>query len=141
MSLIEYAKSFIGTRYQWGGNGGGAFDCSGFVQEILASHGFDPSGDQTAQQLYDQLCGMGYVQQIITNSVLFFGKSKTNISHVAFHIGNSRMIEAGGGGSRTTDSQDAIDSGAMVRIRPILSRSDLVAGIYIPEKGIYYGEN
>ncbi len=137
MNLIEYAKQFIGTRYQWGGNGGGAFDCSGFVQEILASQGFDPSGDQTAQQLYEKLTAMGFREQLITNSVLFFGKSKSRITHCAFHIGNSRMIEAGGGGSRTTDAQDAIDSGAMVRVRPILTRSDLLCGIVIPEKEIY----
>lgn len=139
MKLIDYAKSFIGTRYKWGANGGGAFDCSGFVQEILASQGFDPDGDQTAQQLYDKLGAMGYKNQILTNSVLFFGESSRKITHCAFHIGNSLMIEAAGGGSNTDSESDSIRDAGMVRIRPILSRMDLIGGIYIPEKGIYSG--
>ena len=51
--MLNYAKSFIGTPYVWGANGGGAFDCSGYVQEVLSCIGLDPKGDQTAQKLYD----------------------------------------------------------------------------------------
>ena len=140
MNLIDYAKSFIGTRYQWGANGGGAFDCSGFVQEVLASQGYDPIGDQTALDLYRHFKNndLGNGSGIHKNSLLFFGGSVDRITHVAMAIGNSLMIEAGGGGPRTETEDDAIRDNAMVRVRPILSRSDLVAAIKIKDNKIYH---
>jgi cell wall-associated NlpC family hydrolase len=51
--LIQYAMSFIGVPYRWGGsNPITGFDCSGLVQEILKSVYMDPPGDQTAEALY-----------------------------------------------------------------------------------------
>lgn len=133
MGLIEYAKSFIGVRYQWGGNGGGAFDCSGFVQEVLSCEGLDPGGDQTAQQLYNYFTTVkGYGSAIQKRSLLFFGGGRKNITHCAIAIGHSQMIEAAGGGRDVLTEADAIRANAMVRIRPILSRSDLVAAVVIP---------
>ena len=41
------------------------------------------------------------------------------------------MIEAGGGGSRVTDLENAIKYNAFVRVRPIARRSDLVAVIEV----------
>ncbi|MBI5539330.1 MAG: C40 family peptidase [Bacteroidia bacterium] len=34
-SLVNYAKSFLGTPYKWGGSSAGGFDCSGFVSFIF----------------------------------------------------------------------------------------------------------
>ena len=66
--------------------------------------------------------------------ILFFGKSKHNISHVAmvFDRRHNLMIEAGGGDSRTVNINMAHAQGAMVRIRPISSRKDLVS-VIMPE--------
>ena len=44
-SLVNYAKSFLGTPYKWGGISSSGFDCSGFVSfvfrhfEITTPHG------------------------------------------------------------------------------------------------------
>lgn len=117
--MIEYAKSFIGTKYKWGGESADeGFDCSGFVQEVLRSEGIDPPGDQTAQDLFDimkdhkSVIGSG----ISENSLLFFGGAR--ITHVAIAINGWQMIEAGGEGRTPTNL-------GMVRIRPIKSRKDL----------------
>jgi peptidoglycan DL-endopeptidase CwlO len=129
---IEYAKSFIGKPYIWGGDGSGkkgGFDCSGFVLEVLWSVGAYIGGDTTAQNL------LNYARKSWTKSasnekggIAFFGKSASAITHVTFCIGNNLMIEAGGGGS---DCKTAETSTGFVRMRPITNRKDLVA-VYLP---------
>ena len=51
-SLVDSAKSFIGTPYVWGGESmtEGGMDCSGFVYNALKSAGYDV-GRTTAQGL------------------------------------------------------------------------------------------
>lgn len=128
--VLNYSTMFIGLPYIWGGSHPSqGYDCSGLVQEILASVGFDPIGDQTAQTLYNSLLNscilLGKVPQ--AGAILFFGSSLNEITHVAFAIDDRHMIEAGGGGSTSKTVKDAIGQGAFVRVRPIASRKDLVA--------------
>ena len=135
LNLINYAMLFIGTPYGWGKDGGGQFDCSGFIQEVLSSEGIDPRGDQTAQTLHDILKNefkqYDFVKfdpnPIKIGSILFFGSSKGKIWHVAMAIDSKRMIEAGGGTSKTLSKEDAANHGAMVRIRQIANRRDLIS--------------
>jgi cell wall-associated NlpC family hydrolase len=126
--LKEYALSFVGIRYTWGGSHPEqGYDCSGFVQELLKSAGLDPPGDQTAQALFNHFekNATWNVRQI--GSLAFFGASVSSISHVAMLLDPYRMIEAGGGGSKTLTPADAIRDNAFVRVRLVASRKDLVA--------------
>lgn len=128
--LIQYALSFVGQPYRWGGDDAiDGFDCSGLVQEILASVGLDPKGDQTAQNLYNELEKNSTHGVMEAGALVFFGESVTKITHVGFCIDQWRMIEAGGGGSRTLSRADAAAQNAFVRIRPVANRKDLVAAI------------
>jgi cell wall-associated NlpC family hydrolase len=128
--ILAYSKSFVGLPYIWGGqHPSQGYDCSGLVQELLASVGFDPPGDQTAKTLYftlsaNQSCD---ASEPVAGSLLFFGTHLETISHVAFAIDDSHMIEAGGGGRNTIDVKSAIARQAFVRVRPISSRKDLIA--------------
>lgn len=133
MTLSEYAQKFIGRPYIWGGDGSGkcagGFDCSGLVLECLQAFGMLPSGDKTAQGIFDKLNeSWHYVspEKEKPDDVLFFGKDTAHITHVAIAIGNGLMIEAGGGGSKCTSPAT---STGMVRVRPIASRKDLVAAL------------
>lgn len=38
--LVDYAKSFLGTRYVWGGASPSGFDCSGFTMYVYAHFGY-----------------------------------------------------------------------------------------------------
>ena len=127
-SAIEYAKSFIGVPYKWGGETPMAgYDCSGFVQEILSSVGLDPVGDQTAQALADYYVSFGkVVEKPKAGCLVFFGQARIKITHVGFMINNFQMIEAGGGGRQVVDKQSAIDHRAFIRVRPYTYRSDLI---------------
>jgi cell wall-associated NlpC family hydrolase len=128
LTLRDYALSFVGTPYIWAGEHPAlGYDCSGFVQEILASVGLDPPGDQTAQKLYDHFERHGQINRLTLGSLLFFGKSVRKVSHVAFAIDQRRMVEAGGGGSAVRTVQDAIKHKAMIRVRPQNNRKDLVS--------------
>lgn len=140
-TLIETAKRYINIPYKWGGDDPMAgFDCSGLAQEILATVGQDPPGDQTAQNLYDHFAGISDVwdgnrafsPDEITGALAFYGESTSKITHVGFCIDSLRMIEAGSGGRNIQTVGDAIKYNAYVRIRPIHRRKDLVAVIRPP---------
>lgn len=126
--LKEYALSFVGIPYRWGGSHPSeGYDCSGFIQELLASAGIDPPGDQTAQGLFNHFEKNATWNARSLGSLAFFGASVSSISHVAMLLDPYRMIEAGGGGSKTLTPADAVQDNAFVRIRLVDSRKDLVA--------------
>ena len=129
-TLIQYAHSFLGKPYIWGGDDPIlGFDCSGLVQELLASVGMDPPGDQTAHNLYMHFINEPHTSKAKAGSLAFFGP-RPKVTHVGFMIDKWRMVEAGGGGSRTKTVADAAAQNAYIRIRPIHRRTDLIAIIH-----------
>jgi hypothetical protein len=126
--IILYAMTFLGTPYNWGGDGSKklpGYDCSGFAQEVLGAFGADPKGDQSADALYRYFKkNKDSRHSIEKGSLLFFG-TRWKIVHVAIAIDSVNMIEAGGGGFRTRNRN------AEVRIRPIKGRKDFVESIAV----------
>lgn len=134
--MVNYAYQFIKTPYIWGGAYPTGYDCSGFIQEILASVGWDLPGDQTAQALFDAY-KTKWPLKIDKGSLLFFGKDHQSISHVSLAIDEEHMIESGGGNSKTTSIDVAKKQNAFIRIRPIANRSDLILGLYPSKEYLY----
>lgn len=127
--LCDYALQFVGTPYKYSGNNPvDGLDCSGLVCELLRSIGMiGAHEDLSAQQLYERLKKQDPVINLRTfGAIAFFGKSLTEITHVAFVLGGGRLIEAGGGDRLTLTRDDAAKKNAFVRIRPIEFRSDLL---------------
>jgi len=119
-----------GIPYKWGGsNPLQGFDCSGLVQEILASIGQDPPGDQTAQSLFDHFNKNGSRDILGLGALAFYGSSIKAIEHVMFMLDDSCAIGANGGTSKVNTFQDALETNAWIKIRPINYRKDLVAVI------------
>jgi cell wall-associated NlpC family hydrolase len=104
-------------------------DCSGFVQILLEAAGVDPKGDQTAQGLYEYFYKNGDYNVVDFGSLAFFGRGPGVITHVAFLLDKGTMIEAAGGGSKTTTIDAAIAQNAFIMLSPLKKRSDLVAVI------------
>jgi cell wall-associated NlpC family hydrolase len=126
--LVQYLFRFIGSRYQWGGEGpyNVGFDCSGFVLEGLKAFGLWGKNDATSQGIYEHFLkakGASSSRPDV-GCLLFFGKDTKSITHIGVSINNYQFIEAGGGDSKSVDK-------GMVRIRPNNWRKDLVAVIDI----------
>ena len=139
MSLKEvtnYAISFLGTPYRWGGDDPmTGIDCSGLALEVLKAAGvFKGSYDTSAQGLFTELLNLKAEKTNLPEplSLAFYGKSDKEITHVGICVSPTHMIEAGGGGSKVVDLKSAADANAFVRIRPIDHRSDIV-GILKPK--------
>lgn len=126
-TLIDYALSWLGRPYIWGGDDFSGMDCSGAVQEWLASVGMDPPGDQTADGLFRHFLGASTPLASPAPGALAFYGTKGAITHVAMCIDNFRIIEAGGGGSATKTPADAARMNAFVRIRPFDARRDIIS--------------
>lgn len=123
MTMIEYAKTFLGTPYVWGGNTPEeGLDCSGFVCEVLRCNGIIGRDDYNAQMLYDMFKKMPLSSGYAANAVIFYGESTSRITHVAFMINDKQIIEAGGEGRRASTK-------GFVRVRPYNHRTDIVASI------------
>lgn len=136
-AVIEYALRFVGVPYLYGGNNPlTGWDCSAYICELLKSTGVIPwQVDLNAQGLRETLLKTKHESifpTCVEGSILFFGKSKTAITHTALALNQKIMLEAGGGDSTTTSVQEAGRRGAFVRIRPI--RHDLIDSI-LPEYG------
>lgn len=129
--LREYALSFLHQPYRWGGDDPSGFDCSGLVQEILkGGAGIVFPGDLTAHQLmlFFKTDKPAFPQ---LGAISFYG-TEQKIIHCGFCIDSYRMIEAGGGGSKTMTYQDAVRDNAFVRMRRIKPRIDFFA-CYLPD--------
>ena len=127
--FVQYLFHFIGSRYQWSGEGpyNVGFDCSGFVLEGLRAFGFWGMSDASSQQIYDTFTkekGLLTPTRMDVGDLVFFGKDLKSITHIGVMINNYQYIEAGGGDSKSVDK-------GMVRVRPLTWRKDLVASIQI----------
>lgn len=123
---IDYAMRHLGVPYHWGGNNRlVGFDCSGFVCEVLKSVGLlQIRDDLSSQQLYEKFLTGSPIPS--RGSLAFFGKGLLEISHVALVLDSRRMIECAGGDHTTLLLADAQAKGALVRVRPVLSRGDFL---------------
>lgn len=103
-SIVAYASNFLGTPYQWGGNGPSNFDCSGFTKYVYSHFGISLPRVASAQQ------GVGTSvsrDQLQPGDLVFFGSPA---HHVGIYVGNNCYIHAP-------------STGDVVKISP-LNRSD-----------------
>ncbi|WP_341778941.1 C40 family peptidase [Levilactobacillus sp. HBUAS70063] len=91
-SVYKVAKSHLGARYVYGATGPSAFDCSGFTSYIYKK-GAKTTLPRTAQAQYNKYKHVSY-KNIQKGDLVFFGYSKSSISHVGMYIGNGKMIDA-----------------------------------------------
>ncbi len=130
--LLSYALSLVGKEYIYGG-AGPFFDCSGLVIDILKAGGLGPPHDMTAQQLFEFYKPKSLWDKNEVGALAFYGQSVNSISHVAWLVSPTQIIEAGGGDSKTVSLEIARARGAFTRMRQlkdttgINGRKDIVA--------------
>jgi cell wall-associated NlpC family hydrolase len=95
-AVIAYAKAQLGTPYQWGGTGPGAYDCSGLAMQAYRAAGIVIP--RTSRQQWAQ--GPRVTNPVPGDLVFFAGAagSRASPGHVGIVIGPHRMIDAYGTG-------------------------------------------
>lgn len=100
-ALRDAALSYEGVPYVYGGVGTDGLDCSGFVNRVFAAYGYDLPRTARAQFRVGLWVDRDELQP---GDLLFFHDSPggERISHVAFHLGDGRMIHAVKGRGRVS---------------------------------------
>ncbi|MBO8158532.1 C40 family peptidase [Thermosyntropha sp.] len=89
--IIEFAASYLGTPYRYGGNAPGGFDCSGFVQYIFGQFGYRLP--RTAADQYQ--CGIWVDKNdLIPGDLVFFTCYSRGIDHVGIYAGEGKFIHS-----------------------------------------------
>jgi uncharacterized protein YgiM (DUF1202 family) len=91
VSLVQYAKQFVGNPYVWGGTSltNGA-DCSGFTLSIYKKYGVSLPHHAASQA---QLGTKVDISQLQPGDLVFYAKNGS-INHVAIYIGNGQVVHA-----------------------------------------------
>jgi len=89
-SVIETAKSYMGTPYVWGGASPSGFDCSGFIQYVFDLH--DKPLPRTVSDIWNSTIS---VDQPSVGDLVFFETYKAGPSHLGIYIGDGYFIHAG----------------------------------------------
>ena len=103
-SVVETAKSYIGSSYVYGASGPSSFDCSGFTSYIYKQYGV--SLNRTAAGQYSNGTAVSK-NDLQPGDLVMFGKS--GINHVGIYIGGGQMVHAANPSRGVTT--DTINSG------------------------------
>lgn len=91
MSMVAYAKQFLGNRYVYGGTSlTNGIDCSGFTMRIYQHFGYSLPRTSAAQASYTKTISASEAQP----GDLFFYGNGSSVSHVAMYIGGGQVIHA-----------------------------------------------
>ena len=86
LDIVNYAKTFLGVRYVFGGSSPNGFDCSGLVQYIYKHFGINISRT-TKTQINDG-------REVGRNNLQLGDLVFSDSGHVTLYIGNNQVIHA-----------------------------------------------
>jgi cell wall-associated NlpC family hydrolase len=91
VSLVQYAKQFVGNPYVWGGTSltNGA-DCSGFTLSIYKKYGVSLPHHAASQA---QMGTKIDISELQPGDLVFYAKNGS-VNHVAIYIGNGQVVHA-----------------------------------------------
>lgn len=120
--IVDEARRWIGTYYQWGGNkldnpNHYGFDCSHFTYVVYRKFGLmDSYMVSSDQKAWATPLSVGGIQK---GDLVFYTNSNGRVSHVGIYIGDDKVISAGGGDSSTTTIGRARQRNAKVKVHNI----------------------
>lgn len=133
-TIIENCKKYLGRPYVWGGESmsEGGYDCSGYFYNVARDSGYKVN--RTTAQGYSAMGSSVPYSKAQFGDVLFFGKSTSNITHIAIYAGNGNMYESIGSSKNTKSNP-----GKGVTLSKVSRRSDLILVKDIVEDNINTG--
>lgn len=106
-AIINYAKTFLGVPYRYGGTTPSGFDCSGFINYIFGNFGFSLVRTSYGLAELGETVALSDIQP---GDLLFFKGSNVNstsVGHVAMVIevkdGSFKFIHSANGGVQITN--------------------------------------
>lgn len=91
-SLLDFARTWLGTPYVYGGSSHSGTDCSGFTMSVFAKFGYSlPHG---AQGQYRRSEHVTASQRKAGDLVFFTAPGYSSIEHVGIYLGSGRFIHA-----------------------------------------------
>jgi len=92
-SFIETtAKSKIGKKYVWGGNGPFAYDCSGFTKEVFELNGIEIPRNSWKQAEIGKKVSKKNLKK--GDLIFFNSKDHKGVNHVGIYLGGGKFIHA-----------------------------------------------
>jgi cell wall-associated NlpC family hydrolase len=92
--LIARVRSLLGVPYLWGGRTALGFDCSGFVQQVMAEQGVSLPRDAWQQYRVGRALSSG--EHSGPGDLLFFAAPRSRPSHVGIALGGAYYAHARG---------------------------------------------
>ena len=92
--VIQTAKMFLETPYLWGGKSHAGIDCSGLVQIVFRSCGYQLKRD--AWQQASMGLSVESLEKAKSGDLAFFSNDTGKITHVGILLNNSQIIHAHG---------------------------------------------
>jgi len=91
--IAKIAKSKLGKKYEWGGNGPYAYDCSGFTKEVFKRNGI------TLPRVSIKQAEVGKkikrVKSLKKGDLVFFtSRNHHKVDHVGIYLGHGKFIHA-----------------------------------------------
>ncbi|MDD2497146.1 MAG: NlpC/P60 family protein [Desulfitobacteriaceae bacterium] len=90
-TLIECAKTLLGTPYSYGSSGPNYFDCSGFTMTVFSQIGIELPHSSSLQSKKGEPVEKN---RLIPGDLVFFNTSGKGVSHVGIYIGDNSFIHA-----------------------------------------------
>ena len=91
-ALIDYAYTWLGTPYAWGGSSYSGADCSGFVMAVFGEFGYSLSHSATAQ--YNCATPVSSSERQAGDLVFFSSYDTAGIDHVGIYLGGGYFIHS-----------------------------------------------
>lgn len=111
MSIVNYAKQFLGNPYVWGGTSlNNGTDCSGFTMGVYNHYDYYLSRVSRDQAYNGTKISASSLKP---GDLVFYGNNSTGyISHVAIYMGNGRIIHA-------SNHRDGIKTSSLYYRQPV----------------------
>lgn len=96
-TIVDYALSFCGVPYVYGGASPSGFDCSGFTMYVYSHFGYSLPHGATSQLYYGSEVSMS---NMVPGDLVFFFDSNyasSGASHVGIYIGGGQFVHASSG--------------------------------------------
>ncbi len=91
--IVSIAKSKLGKKYKWGGDGPYRYDCSGFTKEVFKRTGiYIPRNSWNQAKRGMKVLNTKYLKK--GDLVFFTSKHHNKVDHVGIYIGHGKFIHA-----------------------------------------------